>query len=57
MSEPDPLLPAQRIYANAVVAAERKYRTACHEAWEERAKDVDEAVRICVEAMREEIVR
>ncbi len=61
MSEPeavasavDPLHPAQRVYAAAVVAAEREYRRACHEAWVRRQSVVDEALATCELAMREE---
>lgn len=52
-AETDVLLPAQRVYTMAVVAAEREYRAACKAAWDKRQKAIDEALEACMIAMRE----
>lgn len=45
------LLPAQRIYARAVVAAEQKYRAACQAARVVRDNEVAEALETCERVM------
>ena len=51
MSEPDPMLPAQRVYAMSVVAAEKKYRAAVAAARKIRDREVAEALDTCQRVM------
>ena len=52
--EADVLLPAQRVYAMAVVAAEHEYRRVCARAWQERQAKIDEALEACMVALKTE---
>ena len=54
MSDIDPdgvLLPAQKVYAMSVVAAEVKYRAAVDKARAERAQEIAEALETCERVM------
>ena len=53
--EIDSLLPAQRVYAMSVVAAEKKYREAVRVAREERDMAVSEALATCQRVMQMDI--
>jgi hypothetical protein len=48
----DPMLPAQRVYAMSVVAAEQKYRAAVAAAREIRDREIAEALDTCERVMR-----